>query len=92
MHEEGDVGGLREALSLSRIANPVNEHDADHSEDVVDTDEEVRKCGSPVVDTRNRFLILTAYGFIVFLTIVASHIVVRVLSLLKLAEALKDTA
>lgn len=47
LHEEGDVRGFGELDGLSVESNPVNEHDADSSEDIVDSDKNVRKSGSP---------------------------------------------
>ena len=92
LHNEGHSGGLGEALSFSGVANPVNHHDADGSQDVVDTDKEIGESGGPVVDTGGVGDVLFANGFIIGLTVRVFKIVVWVFLLLLLAEALEAAA
>ena len=76
LHNESHSGGLGEALSLRGVANPVDHHDADGSQDVVDTDEEIRESCCQVVDIGGVGDVALANGLTVFLTVGILKIVV----------------
>ena len=90
LHVEGDRGSLGEALGLSWESNPVDKHDADHTKDVVDTNEDVRKSGLPVVDLASQSIELVANRNIVGATSKNRSRII-ILPTLVLAEALEGS-
>ena len=90
-HIESDIGGLGEALSLGIVTNPVNEHDADGSEDVVDSNENVGKGRGEEIDLEGKTSVFFADSSATRAVII-SEVGVRVVNGLLGAEALKAAA
>jgi len=91
LHDEGDGGGLGETLGLSGETNPVNKHDTDGTEDIVDTDEEVRKAGGHKVDGGKSRAVVGTDGLTFGLTVGVLEVGVLVILEFLLAEALESS-
>jgi len=92
LHDESDCGRLWKANCLSRVADPVNEHDADCSEDVVNTDKQIGECAGPEKHSCDGTGVALTDGITVNLSVALWHEVVRVNLSLFLAEALETAA
>ena len=88
MYNKCDSCSLGQTLRFCRVSDPVDEHNANHTEYVVDTDKEIRQGCGPEVDLKGLILILVADRLLLNLAIVLAEVIIWVLFLLLLAEAL----